>query len=66
MFVKMIFSAIKAIYQPSRPCTTPPLSADSMTLLKEMKSINDQCREQFCGPLNTTSIVDPETHYQQS
>ena len=56
---KMFCSAIKAIYGPSKPSTTPLMPADGMTLLKEKKSTNDWWRANFSGLLNRSSIVDP-------
>ncbi|KAL6488465.1 hypothetical protein MHYP_G00022060 [Metynnis hypsauchen] len=57
---KMFFSAIKAIYGPSRPSTTPLLSANG-TLLKERSAINERWREHFSTLLNRPSTVDADT-----
>ena len=56
---KMFFSAIKELYAPTKPCTTPLLSADGSTLLKEKSSINARWREHFSTLLNRPSTVDP-------
>ncbi|KAL6475004.1 hypothetical protein MHYP_G00160440 [Metynnis hypsauchen] len=57
---KMFFSAIKAIYGPSHPSTTPLLSANG-TLLKERSAINERWREHFSTLLNRPSSVDADT-----
>ncbi|XP_046561438.1 uncharacterized protein LOC124270483 [Haliotis rubra] len=51
-------SAIKEVYGPSKPCTTPLLSVDGSTLLKK-SSINVRWREHFRNLLNRPSTVDP-------
>ena len=56
---KMFFSAIKEVYGPTKPRTTPLLSADGSTLLKEKSSINARWREHFSTLLNRPSTVDP-------
>ncbi|KAL8580618.1 hypothetical protein ACOMHN_046821 [Nucella lapillus] len=56
---KMFFSAIKAVYGPSRPSTSPLLSA-SGTLLKEKSAINERWREHFSTLLNRPSTVSSE------
>ena len=56
---KMFFSAIKEVYGPPKPVTTPLLSADGSTLLKEKSSINARWREHFSQLLNRPSTVDP-------
>ena len=56
---KMFFSAIKEVYYPTKPRTTPLLSADGSTLLKEKSSINARWREHFSTRLNRPSTVDP-------
>ena len=53
---KRFFSAIKAVYGPSRPTTTPLLSANG-TLLKEKSAINERWREHFSTLLNRPSSV---------
>ena len=53
---KMFFSAIKAVYGPPRPTTTPLLSANG-TLLKEKSAINERWREHFSTLLNRPSSV---------
>ena len=56
---KMFFSASKEeVYGPTRPRTTPFLSADSSTMLKEKSSINARWREHFSTLLNRPSTVD--------
>ena len=56
---KMFFSAIKKVFGPTKPRTTPLLSADGSTLLKEKSSINVRWREHFSTLLNRPSTVDP-------
>ena len=56
---KMFFSAIKAVYGPAKPCTTPLMSADGTTLLKERNSINARWKEHFSTLLNRPSTVNP-------
>ena len=55
----IFFSAIKEVYGPTKPHSTPFLSADGSTLLKEKSSINARWREQFSTLLNRLSTVDP-------
>ena len=55
----MFFSAIKAVYGPSRPNTTPLLSTNG-TLLKEKNAINERWREHFSTLLNRPSTVSSE------
>ena len=56
---KMFFSAIQEVYGPTKPRTTPLLSADGSTLLKEKSSINVRWKEHFSTLLNRPSTVDP-------
>ena len=56
---KMFFGAIKDVYGPTKPRTTPLLSADGSTLLKEKSSINTRWRQHFNTLLNRPSTVDP-------
>ena len=56
---KMFFSAIKEVHGPAKPRTTPLLSADGSTLLKEKSNINSRWREHFSNLLNRPSTVDP-------
>ena len=56
---KMFSSAIKEVYGPTKPRTTPLLSTDGSTLLKEMSSINERWREHFSTLLNRPSTVNP-------
>ena len=56
---KMFFSTIKEVYGPTKPHTTPLLSADGSTLLKEKNSIKARWREHFSTLLNRPSTVDP-------
>ena len=55
---KMFFSAIKEVYSPTNPRTTPLLSADGSSLYKEKSSINARWREHFSTLLNRPSPVD--------
>ena len=56
---KMFFSAIKEVYGPTKPRTTPFLSVDGSALLKEKSSNNTRWREHFSTLLNRPSTVDP-------
>ena len=56
---KMFFSAVKEVYDPTKPRTTPLLSAHGSTLLKEKRSINTMWREHFSTLLNRPSTVNP-------
>ena len=57
--LKMFCSAIKQVYGPTKPRTTPLLSADGSTLLEEKSSITTRWREHFSTLLNRPSTVDP-------
>ena len=54
---KAFFSSLKAVYGPSKLCTTPLLTADGTTLLKDKASIADRWREHFANLLNRPSTV---------
>ncbi|KAL8592948.1 hypothetical protein ACOMHN_050775 [Nucella lapillus] len=56
---RMFFSALKAVYGPSRPSTTP-LRSTNGALLKEKKAINERWRERFSTLLNRPSTVSNE------
>ena len=56
---KIFFSTIEEVYGPTKPRTTPLLSADGSTLLKEKSSINARWREHFSILLNRPSTVNP-------
>lgn len=56
---KQIFSLIKAVYSPPKLTSSPLLSADGKTLLKDKSSILDRWREHFTNLLNRPSAVDP-------
>ena len=55
---KMFFKAIKEVYGPAKPCTSPLMSSDGTTLLKDKRSINERWREHFSTLLNRPSTVD--------
>ena len=57
---KMFFCAIMAVFKPAKPCTTPLLSADGTTHLKEKNSINERWTEHFNTLLSrpSTSTVN--------
>ena len=55
---QMFFCAIKEVYSSTKPRTTPLLSADASTLLKEKSSINARWREHFSTLLNRPSTMD--------
>ena len=55
----MFFSTIKEVYGPTKPRTTPLLSADGTILFKEKSSINARWRKHFSTLLNRPSTVDP-------
>ena len=56
---KMFLSAIQEVYGPTKPRTTPLLSANGSTLFKEKSSNNTRWREHFSTLLNRLSTVDP-------
>ena len=55
---KQFFSAIKTIYGPSKSGTTPLLSSDGTTLIKDKQGINNRWKEHFSQLLNLPSLVD--------
>lgn len=55
---KEFFSALKAVYGPSKPTNTPLLSSDGSTLLKDKGSILECWREHFYNLLSRPSTVD--------
>ena len=54
---KAFFSSLKAVYGPSKPCTTPLLTAVGTSLLKDKSSITDRWREHFANLLNRPLTV---------
>ena len=56
---KMFFSTIKDVYGPTKPCITPLMSADGVTLFKEKSSISARWREHSSILLNRPTTVDP-------
>ena len=56
---KIFFSTIEEVYGPTKPHTTPLLSADGSTLLKEKSTIKTSWREHFSTLLNRPSTVGP-------
>ncbi|KAL8594077.1 hypothetical protein ACOMHN_016456 [Nucella lapillus] len=56
---RMFFSALKAVYGPSRPSTTPLLSTNG-ALLKVKKAMNERWREHFSTLLNRHSTDSNE------
>uniref|UniRef100_F6UUP3 Endonuclease/exonuclease/phosphatase domain-containing protein n=1 Tax=Monodelphis domestica TaxID=13616 RepID=F6UUP3_MONDO len=55
---KQFFSALKTIYGPLKPTTTPLLFSDGDTLIKDKKGISNRWKEHFSQLLNRPSSVD--------
>ena len=55
---KQFFGALKTIYGPSKSGTTPLLSSDGVTLIKDKQGINDRWKDHFSQLLNLPSSVD--------
>uniref|UniRef100_A0A5F8GYV1 Reverse transcriptase domain-containing protein n=1 Tax=Monodelphis domestica TaxID=13616 RepID=A0A5F8GYV1_MONDO len=55
---KQFFSALKTVYGPLKPITTPLLSSDGDTLIKDKKGISNRWKEDFSRLLNRLSSVD--------
>ena len=49
---------MKAVYKSCKPCTTPLLTVECTTLLKEKNSIYERWREHFSNLLYRSSAVD--------
>ena len=60
----MFFSKIKTVYEPPKPCTSPLLTADATTFLKEKNSINKRWIENLSKLLNRFSSVDTAILHQ--
>uniref|UniRef100_K7E0P4 RNA-directed DNA polymerase n=1 Tax=Monodelphis domestica TaxID=13616 RepID=K7E0P4_MONDO len=58
---KQFFSALKTVYGPLKPTTTPLLSSDGDTLIKDKKGISNRWKEHFSQLLNQPSSVDQST-----
>ena len=56
---KKFFSALKAVYGPSKPGSTPLLSADGSMLIKDQEGLRNRWAEHFSTLLNKPSTVDP-------
>ena len=56
---KKFFSALKAVYGPSKPGSTPLQSADGSMLIKDQKGLRKRWAEHFSTLLNKPSTVDP-------
>ena len=57
---KEIFTALKAVYGPSKTTTAPLLSADGSTLLKDKASVINHWREHFSNLPTSTTVGDSE------
>ncbi|XP_056681758.1 uncharacterized protein LOC103095138 [Monodelphis domestica] len=55
---KQLFNALKTVYGPLKPTTTPLLSSDGDTLIKDKKGISNMWKEHFSQLLNRPSSVD--------
>ena len=55
---KQFFNSIKAVYGPPKARSTPLLSADGVTLIKDKTAIRERWREHFSQLLNRPSLVD--------
>ena len=56
---KKSFSTLKAVYGPSKPGSTPLLSADGSMLTKDQEGLRNRWAEHFSTLLNKPSTVDP-------
>ena len=56
--MKKFFDALKTVYGPQSPGTTPLLSADATCLLTDKETILKRRAEHFDGVLNRSSIND--------
>ena len=56
---KKFFSALKAVYGPSKPGSTPLQSADGSMLIKDQEGLRKRWAEHFSTLLNKPSTVDP-------
>ncbi len=57
---KLFFSALKTVYGPSRSGSSPLLSSDGKTLIKDQGGLQNRWREHFCNLLNRPSLVNQE------
>ena len=55
---KKFFSALKAVYGPSKPGSTPLQSADGSMLIKDQEGLRKRWAEHFSTLLNKPSTVD--------
>ena len=61
---KLFFSAIKEVYGPTKPRSTPLLSADGSTCLRRRAASTSRWREHFSTLLNRPSTVDTTVLHQ--
>ena len=57
---KKFFIALKAVYGPSKPGSTPFQSADGSMLIKDQEGLRNRRAEHFSTLLNKLSTVDPK------
>ena len=57
---KKFFRALKAVYGPSKPGSTPLLSADMSMLIKDQKGLRNRWTEHFSTLLNKPSTSTPQ------
>uniref|UniRef100_A0A5F8GH71 CDK5 regulatory subunit-associated protein 2 n=1 Tax=Monodelphis domestica TaxID=13616 RepID=A0A5F8GH71_MONDO len=60
---KQFFSTLKTVYGPSKPTTTPLLSSDGDTLIKDKKGISNRWKEHFSQLLNRPSSVNQKNTF---
>ncbi|XP_047488449.1 uncharacterized protein LOC125038869 [Penaeus chinensis] len=60
---KQFFNSLKAVHGPPKSCSTPLLSADGVTLIKDKAAIRERWKEHFSQLLNRPSSVDQSTLY---
>ncbi|XP_056681327.1 uncharacterized protein LOC103092919 [Monodelphis domestica] len=58
---KQFFSALKTVYGPLKPTTTPLLSSDGDTLIKDKKGISNRWKEHLSQLINRPSSVNQST-----
>lgn len=56
---KQFFGALKTVYGPSKSGSTPLLSADGSTLIKDQEGLRNRWAEHFKTLLNRPSAVSP-------
>ena len=61
---KQFFNSLKTVFGPSKSGSSPLLSADGTTLIKDKAAIRERWKEHFSQLLNRPSSVDPTVLHQ--